>query len=119
VTYRFEPARLARALEVAAAVLAAAGVLLAGWAAAAVARSRSRQAARLTGLERALALAREAERRPTPDRRRALGLLARVLGSRDPRLAGAADELAWSAPAPTTDALADLVSRVEREVNGR
>jgi hypothetical protein len=73
----------------------------------------------LTGLERALALAREAERRPTPDRRRALGLLARLLGSRDPNLAGAIDELAWSAPAPTPDALAKLVNRVEREVNGR
>ncbi len=119
VTYRFEPGRLARVLEVAAAVLAAAGVLLIGWAAAAVSRTRRRQAAQLTGLERALALAREAENRPTPDRRRALGLLARLLGSRDARLAGAADELAWSAPAPTPDALAELVSRVEREVNGR
>jgi hypothetical protein len=119
VTYRFEPAGLARALEVAAAGLAAAGVLLAGGAAAAVSRSRRRQAERPTGLERALALAREAERRPTPDRRRALGLLARLLGSRDPRLAGAADELAWSAPAPTPDGLAELVTQVEREVNGR
>jgi hypothetical protein len=118
VTYRFEPSRLARVLEVVAAVLAAAGVLLIGWVAAAVSRTR-RRAAQLTGLDRALALAREAESRPTPDRRRALGLLARLLGSRDPRLAGAADELAWSAPAPTPDALAELVSRVEREVNGR
>jgi hypothetical protein len=119
VTYRFEPARLARVLEVAAAVLAAVGVLLAGGAAAAVSRGRRRQAAQLTGLERALALAREAGRRPSPDRRRALGLLARLLGSRDPRLAGAAEELAWSSPAPTPDAVSDLVSRVEREVNGR
>jgi hypothetical protein len=119
VTYRFEPARLATVLEVAAAVLAAAGVLLAGGAAAALSRTRRRQAAELTGLERALLLAREAESRPTPDRRRALGLLARLLGSRDPKLAGAADELAWSAPAPTPDALAKLVSRVEREVDGR
>jgi hypothetical protein len=118
VTYRFEPASLARILEVAAAVFAAAGVL-AGGAATAVARSRRLQAARLTGLQRALALAREAERRPTPDRRRALGLLARLLGSRDPRLAGAADDLAWSAPAPTPDALAELVSQVERKVDGR
>jgi hypothetical protein len=119
VTYRFEPTRLARVLEVAAAVLAAAGVLLAGWAAVAVSHRRRHKAEQLTGLERALALAREAERRPTPDRRRALGLLARLLGSRDPRLAGAADELAWSAPAPTPDALAELVNRVEREVDGR
>jgi hypothetical protein len=72
----------------------------------------------LTGLARAVALAREAERRPTPDRRRALGLLARLLGARDAQLAGAADDLAWSAPAPTPDALAELVSEVEHEVNG-
>ena len=69
----------------------------------------------LTGLDRALALAREAEQRPPPDRRRALGLLARLLGPRDPRLADAADDLAWSAPAPTSDALAELVTQVERE----
>jgi hypothetical protein len=72
----------------------------------------------LTGLERALALAREAEERPTPDRRRALGLLARLLGSRDPHLAGAADDLAWSAPPPTSDAVADLVTQVEQKVDG-
>jgi hypothetical protein len=72
----------------------------------------------LTGLARAVALAREAERRPTPDRRRALGLLALLLGSRERRLADAADELAWSAPAPTPDALAELVTEVEHKMNG-
>jgi hypothetical protein len=117
VTYRLGPAGLARGLEAAAVVLAAAGLLLAGWAAAAV-RRRRRVAAPLSGLGRALALAREAERRPTPDRRRALGLIARLLGARDPRLAGEADDLAWSAPAPTSDALAELVTQVEREVDG-
>jgi hypothetical protein len=117
ITYRVEPADLARALEVIAAVLAAAAVLLAGLTALALVRDR-RRPVELTGLARALALAREAERRPTPDRRRALGLLARVLGSRDPRLADAADELAWSSPAPTPDALAELVTNVEHEVNG-
>jgi hypothetical protein len=117
VTYRAGPARLARVLEVAAAVLAAAAVLLAAWTAAALVRARRREAP-LTGLARAVALARAAERRPTPDRRRALGLLARLLGARDPRLAEAADELAWSAPHPTRDALDALVTQVEREVNG-
>ena len=117
VTYRLEPARLARVLEVAAAVLAAAALLLAGWTAASL-RRRRRVVAPLTGLERALAFAREAERRPTPDRRRALGLLARLLGPRDARLAGAADDLAWSAPAPTSDAVAELVTQVERKVDG-
>jgi hypothetical protein len=117
VTYRVGPDTLARTLYVVAAVLAAAGLLLAVWAADAL-RRRRRVTAPLTGLERALALAREAEQRPTPDRRRALGLLARLLGSRDPRLAGTADDLAWSAPAPTSDALADLVTQVERKVDG-
>ncbi len=118
VSYRVAPGNLARALVVAAVVLAAAGVLLAAWSVAALRRSR-RRVAPLTGLERALALAREAQRRPAPDRRRALGLLARLLGARDPRLAGAADDLAWSAPAPTRDALAELVTEVEHEVDGR
>jgi hypothetical protein len=117
VGYRVAPGSLALALEVAAAALAAAGVLLAGLTGAALVRRR-RRAERLSELERALALAREAERRPPPDRRRALGLLARLLGPREPGLADAADELAWSAPAPTEGELSDLVSRVERKVNG-
>jgi hypothetical protein len=118
VSYRATPGNLARALEVAAVVLAAAGILLAAWSVAVVRRSR-RRVAPLAGLERALALAREAESRPPPDRRRALGLLARLLGARDPRLAGAADDLAWSAPAPSRDELAELVAEVDHEVNGR
>jgi hypothetical protein len=118
VSYHVGPARLARILEVAAAVLAAAAILLAGWTAAALVRTRRRMAP-LTGLARAVALAREAERRPAPDRRRALGLLARLLGPRDARLAGEADELAWSAPAPTRDALAGIVTQVEHEVDGK
>lgn len=117
VTYRVGPDTLARTLYVVAVVLAAAGLLLAAWAAATL-RRRRRVSAALTGLERALALAREAEERSTPDRRRALGLLARLLGSRDPRLAGAADDLAWSASAPTSDAVADLVTQVEQKVDG-
>jgi hypothetical protein len=117
VGYRLAPARLARVLEVAAAVLAAAAVLLAAWTAAGLKRRRRRPAA-LTGIERALALAREAERRPPPDRRRAVGLLARLLGSRDAELADAADDVAWSASAPTPDAVSKLVTRVEHEVDG-
>jgi hypothetical protein len=117
VSYHVAPAHLARALEVAAAVFAAAAILLAGWKATALVRAR-RRAAPLTGLVRAIALVREAERRPAEDRRRALALLARLLGSRDPRLADAADELAWSAPAPTPDALTGIVTQVEHEVDG-
>jgi hypothetical protein len=116
VTYRIAPARLALALDAAAALLAAAGLLLAGWTAVSLLRRR-RRAAPPSGLGRALALAREAQRRAPPDRRRALGLLARLLDARHPRLAGTADDLAWSAPPPTPDALADLVTRVEHEVS--
>jgi hypothetical protein len=118
VSYRLSPGRLASALTIAAVLLAVAGVLLAGWAVAAIVRRRRMQVRRLTGLERALVLAREAESRPPADRRRALGLLARLLGGRNERLADEAEELAWSAPAPQPASLADLVTQVEREVNG-
>jgi hypothetical protein len=116
VGYRVAPRHLVQALDIAAALLAAAGVLLAGWTAMSLYRRR-RRVAPLAGLQRALALAREAEERPVPDRRRALGLLARLLNPRDPRLAGAADDLAWSAPAPTGDALAEIVAEVEHEAS--
>jgi len=115
VTYRMSPDALATALEVVAALLAAAGVLLAGATAIGIYRRRQTPDP-LTGLDRALALARDAERRPVPDRRRALELLARLLGSRDPSLAGEAEQLAWSEPAPTPDALADLVTEVQEKV---
>jgi hypothetical protein len=113
-SYRVSPDRLATVLSILAVVLAAAGALLAGATATRLYRRRHGPEP-LTGLERALALARDAERRPARDRRRALGLLARVLGPRDPQLADEADHLAWSAPAPTPVALADLVAEVEEK----
>jgi hypothetical protein len=67
-------------------------------------------------LERALRLAREAESRPPPDRRRALGLLARLLDARDRRLSGTASDLAWAEPEPERTAVATFVADVEREV---
>jgi hypothetical protein len=115
VTYRVSPDRLGTVLEVVAALLAAAGVLLAGATATAIYRRRQTPEP-LTGLERALALARDAERRPAPDRRRALELLARLLGPRDPGLADDAEQLAWSERAPTPVALEDLVVEVEEKV---
>ena len=66
---------------------------------------------------RAVRLAREAGARPDPDRRRALGLLARLLDDRDRRLAESARDLAWAEPAPDREALAALVVDVEREVS--
>jgi hypothetical protein len=77
---------------------------------------RRRRPASVDELGRALRLAREAERRPEQDRRRALGLLARLLEARDRRLAGTASDLAWSKPTPERDALTTLVRDVEREV---
>jgi hypothetical protein len=117
VGYRIAPVPLAVTLELVAALLAAAGVALGGWYAAALYRGRLRRTVPLTEIERALLLAREAESRPPPDRRRALGLLARLLGNE--RLAGTARDLAWSAPAPSPDDLSELVTQVEHEVNGR
>ncbi|MDX6527465.1 MAG: hypothetical protein QOI43_2976, partial [Gaiellales bacterium] len=59
---------------------------------------------------------REAESRPPSDRRRALGLLARLLDPRDRRLSVEASELAWAEPEPERAALATFVADVEREV---
>jgi hypothetical protein len=117
VTYSTSPGRLATVLDVVAALLAAAGVLLAGATAAWLYRRRHAPQP-LAGLERALALAREAEARPAADRRRALGLLSDELGPREERLADEAEALAWSAPAPTPVALSELVAEVEQKVNG-
>jgi hypothetical protein len=113
VTYRVGPDTLARTLSVVAAVLAAAGLLLAVWAATALLRRR-RVAAPLTGLERALALAREAERgrRPTGAARSGCShdCSGRVTRASRTRLT----QLAWSAPRPTATRVADLVTQVER-----
>ena len=71
--------------------------------------TRTRSSSRSCGL-------REVKARPAPERRRALGLLARLLDARDRRLAGAARELAWSKPAPEPEALSAFVAEVERTV---
>src|SRR5262249_37042517 len=75
---------------------------------------RRRPAASGDELDRALRLAREAETRPTPDRRRALALLARLVRPRDGSLGGAASDLAWSRPAPDPTAVDSLVTDVEQ-----
>ena len=71
-----------------------------------------RRASQPGGLERALRLAREAQQRPAPDRRRALALLGRALG-RD-RRSGVARALAWSEPVPEPQELEALVSEIEQ-----
>jgi hypothetical protein len=117
VTYRIPPGTLALVLDVVAALLAAAGVGLAVRQAVVVRRRRIPDSR--SQLERALALVREAESREPEDRRRAVGLLARVLRRRDDGLARAAGDLAWSEPEPAPGELAALVSRVGDEVGER
>jgi hypothetical protein len=112
-SYRIAPDTLALVLTVLAALLAAAGVALAAWQGLALA-ARRRPPAAADELEVALRRTREAQSRPAPERRRAVGRLARVLEERGPRLAGAADRLAWSEPTPEPDALSALVTEVER-----
>jgi hypothetical protein len=112
VTYRIAPGTLAPLLDVLAALLVAGGVALAAWQLVSHARRRRSVDGR-TDLERALALVREAQRRPPRDRRLAVGLLARLLRPRDAALAGDAGDLAWSEPQPGADAVAEIADRVE------
>jgi hypothetical protein len=114
VTYRIAPATLATLLDLVAVLFVGGGFALA---ASAVLRRRRRTAgAQPDALRDALALARAARSRPVPDRRSALGLVARLLAVRDRQLARSADDLAWSRPAPTPERLTDLLDDVEREV---
>jgi hypothetical protein len=110
-TYRVSPSKAATVLEVVAGLAAAAAAALIALQLRALLR-RPRPALAGDALARALRLAREAERRPVPDRRRALGLLARVLGAPAGR---AASDLAWSEPQPEPPAIDALITRVERE----
>jgi hypothetical protein len=114
-TYRIAPGTLARLLYGLAIVLAVGAV--AGAAAQGRRLARSGRAEPVGDeLERALRLAREAESRPPPDRRRALGLLARVLRARARPLSGTASDLAWARPEPEPEAVATFVTDVERDV---
>jgi hypothetical protein len=114
-SYRLAPSTLAWLIDGVAVVLALAGVALGLYEARRITRRR-RGEPTVDELERALRLAREAEDRPPPDRRRALGLLARLLDARDRRLSGTASELAWAEPDPERAALATFVTDVEREI---
>ncbi len=108
-TYRVAPATLATLLDVLAALCALSAIGLAGRE---VHMRLRRRVSQPGGLERALRLTRQAERRPAPDRRRALALLSRALGT-DVR-SGAARRLAWSEPAPEPHELEELVSEIEQ-----
>jgi hypothetical protein len=113
-TYRVSPSTATTVLETAAGLAAFGALVLAALQVRARLR-RSRPRLPADELARALRLAREAERRPVPDRRRALGLLARVLEATDGALGRAASDLAWSEPQPEPPAIDGLVTRVEQE----
>jgi hypothetical protein len=117
VTYRVSPDRLTALLLLAAGALAVAAVALGAVRAIRLARRRSQVP--LTELERAIALARQAERRSPDDRRRAVSLLSRVLRPREPDLAGEASTLAWSRPEPTSQSVSSLVDDVGRTAGAR
>jgi hypothetical protein len=73
----------------------------------------------LSAIEYALARVREAVSRTPPDRRKALGLLARSLRSGgDEELASDAVALAWSPPQPSAPSTEKLVERIEHELRG-
>jgi hypothetical protein len=118
VSYRIDPGTLSYLLDAAAVLLALMGVGLAARQATALARLR-RTADHRSDVAVALELVREAASRPPEDRRRALGLLARVLRRNDEQLATTADDLAWSRPQPTPEGLAALADRVDGEGGGR
>ena len=111
-SYAVAPSTLAWLLDGVAIVLALGALALV--ALAIRRRASERGPPRTDELARAVRLAREAETRPPPDRRRAVGLLARVLRSRDTKLAASANELAWARPQPERDDLEQLVDDVER-----
>jgi hypothetical protein len=108
-TYRIAPGTLGALLDLLAALCALGAIAFAGWEAQLRIKSRRRQP---SALERALRLTREAERRPAPDRRRALALLGRAL-DRDQR-SSAVRRLAWSEPVPEPHELEELVSDLEQ-----
>jgi hypothetical protein len=114
ISYRIAPRALTSILAVVAGLLAAAGGALA--ASAVVGRSRAASASRGSELARALALVRSAEARSAADRRRAVGLVARLLAGRNRALAETGDGLAWSRPPPSGESATGFADEVERSV---
>ena len=111
-TYRFAPGRTRAILFAAAGLL----VLIAIAVLVPLARPARRTApeSEADALARALELVRAARARPVPDRRRALGLLARILRRRGrPATAQASADLAWSEPDPDPERITRLADKVE------
>lgn len=106
---RLSPSDVAWALDAVAALLALAAV-----SALALEIRRRRPAPAVSALQRALALAREAEGRPVADRRRALALLARVVPRPDGGAAEVAATTAWAKDEPSPAAIERIVERIEQ-----
>ena len=79
------------------------------------ARMRTHEA-RTTELAAALAAVRASAQAPEPERRRAVGVLAKVLDRVDGDHAVTAETLAWSEPGPEPERVLELADEVEREV---
>ncbi len=116
-SYRIRPGLLA-ALLVAAAVLLAAGAV--ALVAVELRRRRRLEEQRIADarppLERALALLRESERRPAPDRRKALALVSRELPP-DDALEETATALAWRRGDPGARPIDELADALEEELD--
>ncbi|MEY2514054.1 MAG: hypothetical protein QOJ89_1412 [bacterium] len=111
-TFRFSPRTTQTVLVAAAAVLVA--VALALLAPLARRRRAPLPAEEADALARALALVQDARARPPADRRRALGLLSRVLRRRGSATGQEAADLAWSEPDPDPASMDRLVERIEK-----
>ena len=113
-SFGVRPSRAALWLDIATVLLGIGAVLAGAFAARSLRRGRNHPRDSRSELERALELARASTLRPSPDRRRALSLLARVLERRDATAAGSAERLAWSPPEPGPEEINALVERIEQ-----
>jgi len=115
-TYRLNPEWLARTLDVIGALIIAVGL---GVGAREITRwrgSRNRVVDTRPPIVRTLELVREARDLDVEVRRRAVGLLARVLPHDRQDLASAASEVAWSVNEPSADNVDEIVCRVEAQL---
>lgn len=113
-TYRVSPSLLTASLWVAAAVLALVAVALVGREVALRRGRRVRE--RRSELELALAAVRASADRDAAERRRAVGVLARLLRRRADDRSTRVAALAWDEPAPEPERVLTLADEVEREV---
>jgi hypothetical protein len=114
LTTRIAPGTLSVVLWLVAAALALGAAALV---AREVQRARTTaRAARTSELAAALAAVRASAQAPEQERRRAVGVLAKVLERVDGDHAGTAETLAWSEPPPQPERVLALADEVEREV---